>query len=50
MYFINRDANRGKFSTRMFAERHGLANPVYGNLFQAQFDDYVPTLYKQFTL
>ncbi|XP_055595938.1 protein D2-like [Uranotaenia lowii] len=44
----NRSAdNRGGFSIRKFAEKHQLGNPVAGNLYQAQWDDYVPLLYKQ---
>jgi len=39
--------HRGKFSIAKFAKDHNLGNPVAGNLYQAQWDDYVPTLYKQ---
>nr|AAP93925.1 phosphatidylethanolamine-binding protein [Branchiostoma belcheri tsingtauense] len=39
--------NRGKFSARDFAKKYNLGAPVAGNLFQAQYDDYVPILYKQ---
>lgn len=39
--------NRGKFSTAKFVAKYKLGNPVAGNLFQAQYDDYVPKLYKQ---
>lgn len=39
--------NRGKFSIRNFAKKYSLGNPVAGNLYQAQWDDYVPILYKQ---
>lgn len=38
---------RGKFSTRNFAKKYNLGDPVAGNFFQAQWDSYVPTLYKQ---
>ncbi|EDV90700.1 phosphatidylethanolamine-binding protein homolog F40A3.3 [Drosophila grimshawi] len=38
---------RGKFSTEKFVAKYKLGNPVAGNFFQAQWDDYVPTLYKQ---
>ncbi|XP_036325215.1 protein D3-like [Rhagoletis pomonella] len=44
----NKSANgREKFSTKKFAEKYGLGVPVAGNFFQAQYDDYVPELYKQ---
>lgn len=39
--------NRGGFSIAKFAEKYQLGNPVAGNLYQAQWDDYVPLLYKQ---
>merc|ERR1712136_183116 len=39
--------NRGKFSIRKFAEKYNLGQPVAGNLYQAQWDDYVPKLYEQ---
>lgn len=42
------DANRTHFNTRAFAEKHQLGAAVAGNLFQAEYDDYVPTLYAQF--
>lgn len=35
-------------NTREFARKYALGNPVAGNLFRAQYDDYVPTLYAQF--
>ncbi|XP_018322173.1 phosphatidylethanolamine-binding protein homolog F40A3.3-like [Agrilus planipennis] len=38
---------RGKFSIRKFAAKYKLGDPIAGNLFQAQWDDYVPKLYKQ---
>ncbi|XP_018322170.1 protein D2-like [Agrilus planipennis] len=38
---------RGKFSIRNFAAKYRLGEPIAGNFFQAQWDDYVPTLYKQ---
>ncbi|KAJ6220732.1 hypothetical protein RDWZM_006544 [Blomia tropicalis] len=44
----NRSAEgRPKFSTRKFAKDHKLGNPVGGNFFQAQYDDYVPKLHEQ---
>jgi phosphatidylethanolamine-binding protein (PEBP) family uncharacterized protein len=39
--------NRGKFSVAKFAEKYGLGDPVAGNFYQAEWDDYVPLLYKQ---
>ncbi|XP_065341880.1 protein D2-like isoform X1 [Cloeon dipterum] len=39
--------NRGKFSIRKFAAKYNLGNPVAGNFYQAQWDDYVPKLYEQ---
>nr|XP_019537111.2 protein D2-like [Aedes albopictus] len=38
---------RGKFSIQKFSEKYQLGIPVAGNFFQAQFDDYVPKLYRQ---
>ncbi|XP_018566690.1 phosphatidylethanolamine-binding protein homolog F40A3.3 isoform X2 [Anoplophora glabripennis] len=39
--------NRGCFSIKKFAEKYKLGLPVAGNLYQAEYDDYVPILYKQ---
>ncbi|XP_022127416.1 protein D2 [Pieris rapae] len=39
---VGRDA----FSTKKFAEKYNLGAPVAGNFYRAQFDDYVPLLYK----
>ncbi|GJQ88323.1 hypothetical protein Trydic_g223 [Trypoxylus dichotomus] len=39
--------NRGVFSIRKFAAKYNLGQPVAGNFYQAEFDDYVPILYKQ---
>lgn len=39
--------NRGGFSIAKFAQKYNLGTPVAGNLYQAQWDDYVPILYKQ---
>ncbi|CAG5049621.1 unnamed protein product [Parnassius apollo] len=38
---------RGGFSIAKFAEKYNLGNPVAGNFYQAEYDDYVPLLYKQ---
>lgn len=44
----NRSADgRPKRSVKAFAEKHELGDPVAGNFFQAQYDDYVPILYAQ---
>lgn len=39
--------NRGCFAIKKFADKYKLGDPVAGNLYQAQWDDYVPILYKQ---
>ncbi|VVC35370.1 Hypothetical protein CINCED_3A006753 [Cinara cedri] len=41
------DENRAKFSISKFAAKYNLGNPVAGNFYQAEYDDYVPILYKQ---
>ncbi|KAK9886314.1 hypothetical protein WA026_015825 [Henosepilachna vigintioctopunctata] len=38
---------RGGFSIRKFASKYNLGQPIAANLYQAQWDDYVPILYKQ---
>jgi len=42
-------AGRAGFKIKDFATKYNLGNPIAGNLFQAQYDDYVPTLMAQFT-
>ncbi|XP_022220725.2 protein D2 [Drosophila obscura] len=39
--------DRPSFKVAKFAEKHQLGNPVAGNFYQAQYDDYVPELHKQ---
>uniref|UniRef100_A0A6M2DGN6 Putative 54s ribosomal protein l35 mitochondrial-like isoform x2 n=1 Tax=Xenopsylla cheopis TaxID=163159 RepID=A0A6M2DGN6_XENCH len=39
--------HRGQFSIAKFATKYNLGQPIAGNLYQAQWDDYVPELYKQ---
>lgn len=39
--------NRGGFHIREFAKKYKLGEPVAGNFFQAEWDDYVPKLYEQ---
>ncbi|XP_011494669.1 PREDICTED: protein D3-like isoform X2 [Ceratosolen solmsi marchali] len=41
------DKGRGNFSIKKFAEKYNLGSPIAGNMYQAAYDDYVPTLYKQ---
>ncbi|KAJ6637828.1 Phosphatidylethanolamine-binding protein like F40A3.3 [Pseudolycoriella hygida] len=44
----NKSGNgRAKGSVKKFAEKHGLGYPLFGNFYQAKYDDYVPILYKQ---
>ncbi|XP_023165506.1 protein D3 [Drosophila hydei] len=38
---------RGGFKIAEFANKYDLGDPIAGNFYQAEFDDYVPTLYKQ---
>ncbi|KAJ9580133.1 hypothetical protein L9F63_004206 [Diploptera punctata] len=38
---------RPQFSTKEFAERYNLGDPIAGNFFQAKYDDYVPTIHEQ---
>ncbi|XP_076630041.1 protein D2 isoform X3 [Colletes latitarsis] len=39
--------DRAKFSIKKFAAKYNLGDPIAGNMYQAEFDDYVPLLYKQ---
>lgn len=39
--------NRGCFKIQKFAEKYNLGTPIAGNFYQAEYDDYVPILYKQ---
>ena len=41
---------RAHEETQAFANKHGLGTAVAGNLFLAEYDDYVPTLHAQFTV
>lgn len=44
----NRSAdNRGCFKIETFANKYNLGAPIFGNFYQAEYDDYVPELYKQ---
>ncbi|XP_046750047.1 protein D2-like isoform X2 [Diprion similis] len=39
--------NRAKCSIKKFAAKYKLGDPIAGNMYQAEYDDYVPILYKQ---
>ncbi|XP_044741253.1 phosphatidylethanolamine-binding protein homolog F40A3.3 isoform X2 [Chrysoperla carnea] len=39
--------NRGGFSIKKFAAKYKCGQPIAGNFYQAEYDDYVPILYKQ---
>ena len=39
--------DRGLFSIKKFANKYKLGSPIAGNMYQAEWDDYVPILYKQ---
>lgn len=43
----NSGEGRGKFCIRKFAELHQLGDPISANFFQAEWDDYVPIMYKK---
>ncbi|XP_031847459.1 protein D2 [Nomia melanderi] len=38
---------RPMFSIKKFAAKYKLGDPIAGNMYQAEYDDYVPILYKQ---
>ncbi|XP_037948323.1 protein D2-like [Teleopsis dalmanni] len=40
-------SNRGKFSAKKFSAKYKLGDPIAANFYQAEYDDYVPTVYKQ---
>lgn len=40
--------NRDKLSIKKFASKYNLGAPVAGNFYQAQYDDYVSVLFRQF--
>lgn len=41
---------RANFSIRKFAEKYNLGKPIAGNFFVAEFDSYVPELYRKLGL
>ncbi|XP_037958185.1 protein D3 [Teleopsis dalmanni] len=43
----NSGDGRGGFKIAEFAKKYALGTPVAGNFYQAEWDDYVPELYKQ---
>ncbi|XP_039752801.1 phosphatidylethanolamine-binding protein homolog F40A3.3-like isoform X3 [Pararge aegeria] len=43
----NSGDKRGGFSISKFAKKYNLGDPLAGNFYQAEYDDYVPILYKQ---
>ncbi|XP_067626131.1 protein D3-like [Eurosta solidaginis] len=43
----NSGDDRGGFKIAAFAKKYNLGDPIAGNFYQAEFDDYVPILYKQ---
>ncbi|XP_023947600.1 phosphatidylethanolamine-binding protein homolog F40A3.3 isoform X3 [Bicyclus anynana] len=43
----NSGDKRGGFSISKFAKKYNLGDPIAGNFYQAEYDDYVPILYKQ---
>lgn len=43
----NSGANRGGWKAREFAGKYNLGNPVAGNFYLAEYDDYVPILYQK---
>jgi len=43
----NSGEGRNNFSIKKFATKYNLGSPIAGNLYQAEWDDYVPILYKQ---
>jgi len=40
-------AGRGSQSVSKFATKYQLGDPIAGNFYQAEWDDYVPKLYEQ---
>jgi len=46
-YIFRTAENRLKFSIHNFSKKYKLGTPVAGNLYLAQYDDYVPILLHQ---
>ncbi|CAL8143637.1 unnamed protein product [Orchesella dallaii] len=47
---IRTGKGREKFSIRDFAKKYKLGDPIAGNFYLAEWDDYVPNLYKQMNI
>lgn len=45
-YFRSGDG-RAFFKVAEFAQKYSFGDPIAGNFYQAEYDDYVPELYKQ---
>lgn len=43
----NSSNNRPRFHAAKFAQKYKLGDPIAGNFYQAQWDEYVPTVHKQ---
>ncbi|XP_012161885.1 protein D2 isoform X2 [Ceratitis capitata] len=43
----NSSQNRPNFRSATFAKKYKLGNPIAGNFYQAQWDEYVPTVHRQ---
>lgn len=43
----NSGANRGGWKARSFVQKYNLGNPMAGNFYLAEYDDYVPILYQK---
>lgn len=48
-YKSNRDGRRGRFSTKKFAAKYRLGQPIAGNFYQAKWDESVPAISRQFS-
>lgn len=47
IFFYRSRDGRLNTKAREFADEYKLGNPIAGNFYQAQFDDYVPVLHAQ---
>lgn len=47
MFTFRTAEKRDNFSIRSFASKYDLGTPEAGNFYLAEYDDYVPTIYKQ---
>lgn len=46
-YTFRSGENRANFSIAKFANKYNLGNPVAGNFYQAEWDEYCEVVYKQ---